>query len=493
MISNIPLNVLFVSPEVVPFAKTGGLADVAGALPKALKRIGCDVRLVMPLYHSVQTGKYPLKKIFDHLPIPLGRRDLPADIYEGELEEGLPVYFIEKDEFYDRSNLYGNSQGDYFDNDARFVYFCRGTLRVAQALGFQPSIIHSHDWQSGLVSADLHFRRSHDLFFQNTASIFTIHNMAYQGSFSSEIVDLAGLPWDCFSPSGLEFWGKANLLKAGIVYSQLVNTVSRKYSREIQTAEFGCGLEGILHYRRDDLFGIVNGVDYEIWNPFSDPYLAASYHPEDLTGKRICKNDLLAQFHLPEDRQAFPVLGIISRLADQKGFDLLALVMERLLKEEMSLVILGTGEEKYHRLFTDLAQAYPGKIGLHLGFDNALAHKIEAGSDLFLMPSRYEPCGLNQIYSLKYGTIPIVRATGGLDDTIIPYDPSTGEGTGFTFGPYEAEELWTAIQKALLVYHNETLWIRLMKNAMAQDFSWDTSAREYLKLYYLAMERLKKF
>jgi len=493
VIPKVPLKVLFVSPEVVPFAKTGGLADVAGSLPKALKRLGCDVRLVMPLYHLVRQGKTPLERVLEDLPISLGHRHLPADVFQGELEEGLPVYFIERDEFYDRMNLYGTAKGDYFDNDSRFVYFSRGTLALTQALGFKPDIIHCHDWQTGLIPTEVHFRRPNDPFFQYTASIFTIHNMAYQGSFPQEIVELAGLPGECFSPSGLEFWGKANLLKAGIVYSQIINTVSRKYSQEIQTAEFGCGLEGILHYRRDDLFGIVNGVDYDLWNPETDPDLVAPYSPRDFSGKKACKKDLLQQFHLQENRLEHPVLGIISRLADQKGFDLLAGVMDRLLQEDVSLVILGTGEEKYHQLFTELAQKYPRKIGLRLAFDNALAHKIEAGSDLFLMPSLYEPCGLNQIYSLKYGTIPVVRATGGLDDTIIPYDPSTGEGTGFKFTLYQTEELWAALQRALMVYQDQTQWARLMKNAMSRDFSWEASAREYMKLYHLALERLKGF
>ncbi len=486
-----PLKVLFVSPEVVPFAKTGGLADVAGSLPKALKDLGCDVRLVMPLYHSVRQGKYTLKKVLENLPIPLGQRQLPADIYQGELEEGLPVYFIERDEFYDRGNLYGNSKGDYFDNDARFVYFSQGALMAAQVLGFQPDIIHCHDWQTGLIPVYVHFRRGRDPFYAKTASVFTIHNMAYQGSFLKEIVELAGLPEESFSPSGLEFWGRANLLKAGIVYSQIISTVSQKYSQEIQTPEYGCGLEGILSYRRDDLFGIVNGVDYDLWNPETDLFLDAHYTRQDLSGKKACKKDLLKWYHLPEDRMAHPVLGIISRLADQKGFDLLAEIMDRLLKKDLSLVVLGTGEEKYHALFSHLAEQYPEKVGICLTFDNALAHKIEAGSDLFLMPSLYEPCGLNQIYSLKYGTIPVVRATGGLDDTIIPFDPQTGKGTGFKFRRYQAGELWEALQRALAVYKNQTQWTQLMKNAMAQDFSWKASAKEYIKLYHLAMERVE--
>ena len=486
----VPLKVLFVSSEVVPFAKTGGLADVAGSLPKTLKALGCDVRLVMPLYQSVRQGKFPLKKVLEDLPIPLGSRQITADIYQGELAEGIPVYFIEKDDLYDRLNLYGSAQGDYIDNDRRFVYLARGTLAAAQALGFQPDIIHCHDWQTGLIPAYIHFGRGADPFYRNSATLFTVHNMAYQGLFPKEIVELAGLPEESFSSSGLEYWGQASLLKAGIVYSQVINTVSRKYSREIQTAEYGNGMEGILTYRKDDLFGILNGVDYELWNPETDAFLVGHYDPQDLSGKKDCKKDLLNQFKLPKDRTNYPVIGMISRLADQKGFDLLAEILDRLLKKQVSLVVLGTGEEKYHRLFTELAERYPNKLGVRLTFDDVRAHKIEAGSDMFLMPSRYEPCGLNQIYSLKYGTIPVVRATGGLDDTIIPFDPKTGKGTGFKFDLYQTEALWSALEEALEIFQDQTQWVRLMKNAMSMSFSWEASAREYIKLYQLARQRL---
>jgi starch synthase len=485
-----PLKILFVSPEVVPFAKTGGLADVAGSLPKALKALGCDVRLVMPLYQSVRQGKFPIKKVMEDLPILLGGRKITADIYEGELEQDLPVYFIERDEYYDRLNLYGSAKGDYFDNDSRFSFLARGTLKAAQTLGFRPDILHCHDWQTGLIPACLHFERQSESFYRDTATVFTIHNMAYQGSFPKAIIELAGLPEECFSPEGLEFWGRANLLKAGIVYSQIINTVSRKYSQEIQTAEYGNGLEGILSYRKGDLFGILNGVDYELWNPETDSYLAAPYTSGDLSGKKLCKKDLLNRYNLPEDRLEYPLLGVISRLADQKGFDLLAGVMDRLLSQEVSLVVLGTGEEKYHRLFTELAERHPKKLGIRLTFDNALAHQIEAGSDMFLMPSLYEPCGLNQIYSLKYGTIPVVRATGGLDDTITPFEAKTGEGTGFKFSLYQPEAFWAILEEALEVFQNQTQWNRLIKNAMAMDFSWEVSAKEYSKLYQMARDRL---
>ncbi|MBI5585851.1 MAG: glycogen synthase GlgA [Deltaproteobacteria bacterium] len=486
------MQVLFASSEVVPFAKTGGLADVAGSMPQALKKLGCDVRLVLPLYRMVRQGNFPLQKRLEGLPVHLGGRALEVDIYESELGDGLPVYFVERDEFFDRSYLYGTPRGDYFDNDQRFTLFCKAALALSEQLSFQPDLFHGQDWQTGLIPALLHFLRRRDPFWAGTASLFTIHNIAYQGLVEPDILPLAGLPWEAYTPSGLEYYGAVSLLKSGIVYSQIINTVSRKYSQEIQTEEYGYGLEGILTYRQADLFGIVNGVDYETWNPKTDPLIAASYDPDQLQGKETCKADLLREFNLSPEQAAHPVLGVISRLADQKGFDLLAAVMDRLLQQELSLVVLGTGEEKYHQLFSELAAKHPRKIGLRLAYDNTLAHKIEAGSDMFLMPSRYEPCGLNQIYSLKYGTIPVVRATGGLDDTIVPFDRETKKGTGFKFHEYTADDFWLALSEALAVYRNADLWKTLMRNAMAVDYSWENSAREYVNLYRLARERLAK-
>jgi starch synthase len=485
-----PLKVLFASSEVVPFAKTGGLADVAGSLPKALKKLGCDVRVVLPLYRTVRQGNFPLHKRLAGLPVRLGDRTLEVDVYESELADGLPAYLVERDELFDRTYLYGTPRGDYFDNDRRFVLFCRAALGLAEELPFRPDLFHGHDWQTGLIPALLHFRRLRDPFWADTASLFTIHNMAYQGLFEPDILPLADLPWEAYTPAGLEYYGAVNLLKSGIVYSQIINTVSRRYSREIQTEEYGYGLEGILTFRRNDLFGIVNGVDYEAWDPQTDPLIAATYGPDRLQGKEACKADLLREFNLSPEQAAHPVLGVISRLADQKGFDLLAAVMDRLLQQDLSLVVLGTGEEKYHSLFTELAARHPRKIGLRLAYDNTLAHKIEAGSDMFLMPSRYEPCGLNQIYSLKYGTIPIVRATGGLDDTITAFDRETGDGTGFKFQAYQADDFWQSLAEALAVYRNPDLWKTLRRNAMAADYSWENSAREYVKLYGLARGRL---
>lgn len=488
-----PLKILFVSPEVVPFAKTGGLADVAGALPKALKALGCDIRLMMPLYREVRQGNFPLEKILTNLPVLLGDRSLTVDIYEGELDQGIPIYFIDREECYDRSHLYGGPKGDYFDNDLRFSLLARGVLAAARALDFQPHILHGHDWQTGLIPTCLHFQKGNDPYFRETAALFTIHNLAYQGLFPPQILGIAGLPSESFTSEGLEFWGQVNLIKAGIVYSQIINTVSPTYSREIQTADYGYGLEGILRHRKDDLFGILNGVDYQVWNPETDPFLPARYSRRDLSGKAHCKRELLKRFDLSIERETRPLLGMISRLADQKGFDLLAEIIDRVLSQEVTLVVLGAGEEKYHVLFKELAARFPKNLAVRLTFDNSLAHQIEAGCDIFLMPSLYEPCGLNQIYSLKYGTIPVVRATGGLDDTIISFDPRNGEGTGFKFSPYESKAFYGAIEETLKVFHDRAQWIRLMQNAMAMDFSWEVSAKEYLGLYQSAQERLKQF
>ena len=485
------MKVLFVSPEAVPFAKTGGLADVSGALPKALKKMGIDVRLVLPFYRMVREQKYNYQTLIENLEIPIGRRSLKGDIKALlEWENGFPVYFVEKEEFYDRSNLYGTPKGDYFDNAERFIFFSRMVLELCEKIDFFPDIIHGNDWQCGLIPAYLKTLFRSDSRFAKTASVFSIHNIAYQGLFPGEDFPLTGLPAELFSISGVEFWGKVSFIKAGIVFSDIITTVSEKYSQEIQTEEFGYGLEGILRERKNDLYGVLNGADYEEWNPATDKYIAANYSLDDLSGKIKCKEDLVKIFKLPKKLISRPLFGVISRLADQKGFDLLAEIIDELMNLDLGLVLLGTGEEKYHQLFTRIGEKYPKKTGIKIAYDNTLAHKIEAGCDIFLMPSRYEPCGLNQIYSLKYGTIPIVRATGGLDDTIQEFNPSSGQGTGFKFEPYEGQALFQTIKRALTLYQDKANWQKLMKNAMKADFSWEKSAQKYRELYRKAQVRL---
>ncbi len=480
------LKVVIASPEIIPFAKTGGLADVAGSLPLALKRLGCDVTLFMPLYREVVDRGFGTEPTGVQVKIPIGRRTVSADLFKGTTD-GVPVYFLKRDEYYDRSYLYGTPDGDYFDNLERFVFFSRGVVEAVVSLGLEPDVIHCNDWQTGLIPAYIMsiYRSS----LPATATLFTIHNIAYQGIFPADFLDLTGLPGEMYTMEGLEFWGKINLLKAGIVYSDIINTVSEGYSREIQTPEYGYGLEGILAKRREDLFGVLNGVDYSVWNPETDELIASRFSSDDLGGKLACKKDLLREYSL-RLKATVPLIGVISRFAEQKGFDILAEAMDALMKLDLGMVILGTGEKRYQERFESLAATYPKKLGVKIAFDNVLAHKIEAGSDMFLMPSRYEPCGLNQFYSLRYGTIPIVRATGGLDDTIKDY--SGGRGNGFKFRQYSARALVRKVKEAISVYKDKKAWRALQVKAMQEDFSWDRSASRYIELYERALKKVRE-
>lgn len=476
------MKVAFLASEIVPFAKTGGLADVAGSLPKFLKELGADIKVIMPFYREVRKKNLPLRKVLeDRLSGPQGS----ANVYSvlEDTQGDFPVYFIENDAFYDRDHLYGTGQGDYPDNGERFAFFSRASLEFLKQTGFSPDIIHGHDWQSALTLAYLRFVYGEDLFFKSTRSLFTIHNLAYQGLFEKDVLAKIGLPEDLFTMDALEFFGKANFMKAGILYASAVNTVSRRYAEEIQMPEFGCGLDGLLRTRRDSLFGILNGVDYSSWNPASDEFIPGRFSPEDLSGKRKCKAELMRAFGLPAAKAKPPVVGMVSRLAGQKGFDLLCDSLESIFNLGVRLVILGTGEEKFQNILKDAQRKFPESLGLKIAFDETLSHLIYAGSDIFLIPSRYEPCGLTQMYSLKYGTIPVVRATGGLDDTIQEFDPARKNGNGFKFADYSTESLLAALKKAAEFYHRKDDWNILVQNAMAADFSWERSAREYLALY----------
>lgn len=475
------MRVLFVASEAVPFAKTGGLADVIGALPRALIDLGLEVRVLMPAYGQVKQGKIPLKVAAEDLQGHLGWQPLAFNLLT-PAEGDHPFCFVERDEFFERSQLYGTPKGDYFDNLERFAFFCSTVPAVCQAMGFKPEVIHCHDWQAALVPVYLRHRWGATP-LAGAKTLLTIHNLAYQGLFPKEKFPLLGLDWSLFCIDGLEFYDQINLLKGGIVFADAISTVSRGYSKEIQTPEFGYGLEGVLASRAEALFGIVNGVDYRDWNPATDPLIPHHYSPEDLGGKIKNKMALMAAYNLDLRLANQPLMGIISRLADQKGFDLVAQVLPELMARDLPVVILGTGDEKYHRWLAEVAPKYPGKLGVKIAFDNALAHLIEAGADIFLMPSRYEPCGLNQLYSLKYGTVPVVRATGGLADTVAPVDVKTGTGTGFLFREYSAEAFIRAINEAVAAYRDRELWQKIMLNGMTQDWSWNASAREYLTLY----------
>ncbi|MBI4355384.1 MAG: glycogen synthase GlgA [Candidatus Omnitrophica bacterium] len=485
------MKILLCASEVAPLAKTGGLADVAGALPLALKALGHDVRVALPLYKMVKAKAAHLATRTNHLAIPLGTRSVEGGVVETRLPgTEIPVYLVDQPEFFDREQLYQVDGRDYPDNLERFTFFARALLEALPGLGLLPDVIHANDWQTALLCAYLSTLYRHT--FPQTATVFTIHNLAYQGTFPREQFPLLGLTWDHFVPDRLEYYGKVCLLKAGLVYAQYLTTVSPTYAQEIQTPEFGFGLEGVLQARKQDLVGIVNGIDPEEWNPATNRALAQSYTPQDLSGKVACKAALQREQHLPERADA-PLIGMITRLTDQKGLDILAAALPQLLSWDCQLVILGTGDPKYHHLLEQAAQQHPKRLRLRIAFDPALAHRIEAGSDLFLMPSRFEPCGLNQMYSLRYGTVPIVRKTGGLADTIIDATREAlvrGTATGFVFEAYTAEALLASVQRALATYRNRAVWRKLMETGMAQDFSWKRSAQAYVTLYERALARL---
>ena len=472
------MKILFVAPEGLPFSKTGGLADVVGALPKSVAEMGHELAVLLPRYR----GNKIVARVVPSLTIPLGNKLRFPALADGGVIDGVRHYFVDDPEFFDREQLYGDKTGDFPDNPERFAEFSRAAIEFAKHV-WMPDVVHCHDWQTALVPLFLRTLYAGDPALRNLPVVFTIHNLGYQGLFPHSVLARVGIPESLFTMDVLEYYGKANLLKGGLVYADYLTTVSRKYAQEIQTAEYGCGLEGVIRRRADRLVGILNGVDYAAWSPEADTFLAANYSAQNLTGKRMCKKDLLHSFRLPVDNLERPVIGIVSRFADQKGFDLIGQVAEQLMKENLTLVALGTGEPQHERFFRALAEQYPAKVGVRIAYDNALAHKIEGGADMFLMPSRYEPCGLNQIYSLRYGTVPVVRATGGLDDTIEAYDPKTFKGTGFKFEAYAGKALLECLQQALKVFRDQRAWRAIQTNGMAKDFSWRASAVAYVKLY----------
>jgi len=475
------MRILFVASEGLPFSKTGGLADVVEALPKALVELGHEVAVVLPRYRNTKATAI----VMPSLTVPMGNRLRFPAIADGTVAAGVRYFFVDDPEYFDRDQLYGERGKDYIDNAERFGEFSRAAVEVAKHV-WPADVIHCHDWQTALVPVLLRTLYEPDPLLRGVPVVFTIHNMGYHGLFSRDTLADLGLPENLFRMDAMEFFGKVNFLKAALVYSDYLTTVSRKYAQEIQTAEYGHGLDGVVRNRASRLRGILNGVDYSIWSPENDTLIAARYSPKDMSGKKACKKDLLEQFNLDTSDLKRPVIGIVSRFAAQKGFDLIEEIAPNLVKENVTIVALGAGEPQYEALFRELAGKYPKQVGVKVAYDNTIAHKIEAGADMFLMPSRYEPCGLNQIYSLKYGTVPIVRATGGLDDTIEPYSASTGQGTGFKFEPYEAKALLGCIREALATYRNNPAWQKLQANGMAKDFSWRASAGEYAQLYEVA-------
>ncbi len=473
------MRIVFVASEGVPHSKTGGLADVVGALPKALASLGYGVEVLLPRYRMTKPGRVIPQ--LRSLTIPLGSGFKFASIQDGGNQGGVQSYLVECPEFFDREGLYQENGQDYPDNGLRFAAFSLACLEFMKRSANAPDIIHCHDWQAALVPIYLRNLYQQDAFFEKTSAMFTIHNLGYQGHFPPRILPQISLQAGLFTIDGLEFYGKVNLLKGGILFSDFITTVSRKYAEEIQTPEFGYGLEGVLKSRADRLQGILNGVDYDAWDPATDKLIPANYTPDNLKGKEVSKKGLLEKMGASSPALDRPVLGIVSRFAAQKGFDLIAGVAEDLMDMDLYVVALGTGEPHYEELFRELAGKYPDKFLVKVAYDNTLAHQIEAGADMFLMPSRYEPCGLNQIYSLRYGTVPVVRATGGLDDTIELFDGKTG--TGFKFTEYSPEVLLAAIRQAVETYRQPKVWQRLMQNCMKKDFSWTNSAKQYAKIY----------
>ena len=478
------MHIAFAASECVPFSKTGGLADVMGALPPALTYLGHNVTVYVPRYRSTKLENP--RKVISSITVPFDDRYRFCSVLDGGVRSGVQFYFIDYPPFFDREALYGTPLGDYHDNAERFAMFCRAVLEASKILG-TPDLFHCHDWQTALIPILIKTLYKEDPAFAQTPCVFTIHNLGYQGLFPPEVLPLLTLPWDLFTMAKLEFYGKVNFLKGAIEAADFITTVSRKYAQEIQTAEYGFGLEGVLRARAATLTGILNGVDYTEWNPATDKMIAANYSADDLSGKAKCKHDLLNEFGLAHDTQ-LPVIGIVSRFAGQKGFDLIQYVADRMAQEELIVIALGTGDREYEDMFRRLHKQYPQKFAVKIEFNNRLAHKIEAGADMFLMPSKYEPAGLNQLYSLKYGTVPIVRATGGLDDTIEQYDPATGKGTGFKFKEYSGEALLDSVKAAVLAYRDTQRWEKLMHNGMVQDYSWTAAAKEYVKVY----ERVKQ-
>lgn len=482
------MNILLATSEAVPFAKTGGLADVCGALPIELERLGHQVSVIMPAYRQARSAGQPIEPTGVRFLVGIGSKTVPGTFLKSRLPgSSVPVYLVEQNEYFERDGLYGNDGQDYIDNCERFVFFSRAVMESIRLLNLGTEVLHVNDWQTGLVPAYLKLEYRSRPGYDRIASLMTIHNLAYQGVFWHWDMLLTGLDWKYFNLHQMEFFGKLNLMKTGLVFADALNTVSPRYAEEIQSAPLGSGLEGVLQQRRDVLSGIINGVDYSIWNPAIDPNLPQRYDVQTAgTGKPVCKAALQAELKLPVSAGT-PLLGFIGRLVEQKGIDLIASVVQDWVRSgDTQWAFLGTGDPKYHQVFSTLAQRYPQKVAVRLAFSPELSHRIEAGVDMFLMPSRFEPCGLNQLYSLKYGTVPIVRATGGLADTVADATREAldaGKATGFSFREYSPLALAETVGRACDVFGQKSTWSALVRNGMRQDWSWTRSARQYGELY----------
>lgn len=475
------MNILLASSEVFPFSKTGGLADMVGALARALANEGHEARVVTPLYRGIREKFPAMRKVDWYLDLPMGLQNVPGELWELDVVRGLKIYFIDQAGYFNRAGIYQENHVSYADNAERYIYFSKCVAHLARYLPWRPEVVHVHDWQAGLVPA-LILQQKMEGWVNSPATCLTIHNLAYQGVFPEKAFALTNLPENIFHTEGAEFFGLLNCLKAGIAYADFITTVSPRYAREITTEEYGCGLDGILRRRHKKLAGILNGVDYGEWNTTKNPHLAKPYSIGRMAGKKFNKLELQKFFGLPVD-ESVPLFGTISRLAEQKGVDIQLGALSEMLNTPMQFVLLGSGSPEYERGYRDLARLFPGKVAVRFGYDEALAHRIEAGCDFFLMPSRFEPCGLNQMYSLRYGTIPIVRATGGLDDSVVDWTQNPRLATGIKFSEYASRSLAKAIRKALVLFSQPKLLQACRHNAMLADFSWERTVHEYLNIY----------
>ncbi|MFA5109819.1 MAG: glycogen/starch synthase [Desulfobaccales bacterium] len=487
------MRILMVTPEANPFARSGGLAEVIYALAWALVKLGHQVSVVLPFYRQVQESGRPITSTGQTLNIPMSWKTVPAEIFTSQVDPNLNFYFIGQDALYNREGLYGTAYGDFDDNAERFIFFSRAVVEMIDALKLEFDCCHAHEWQTGLVPVYLRTLYSDRLPLQRLPVVYTVHNVGYQGLFSSFDLPLTGLGWELLSPKALEFYGKLNFMKGGLVFADLLTTVSTKYREEILTPEFGFGLEGLFRERAQELYGVLEGVDYVRWDPSRDACLPVTYDRDNLAGKKTCKLELLKRFglNLSPDQ---PLIGMTTRFFERKGIDLVENILDDLMRLEVGFIIQGTGEERHHYLLQELSTRYHERMGLMIGFSEELAHQIIAGADIFLMPSRYEPCGLDQMYCFRYGTIPVVRATGGLDETVQEFDPATGAGTGFKFSGYTPAELLGAVQRALTLYRQQPrVWEALMQSNMALDYSWTkTAGPKYVDLYRLAAEKRQR-
>jgi starch synthase len=474
------MHIVFAASECSPWARTGGLGDVVSALPKTLAKLGHRVSVFLPYYRQVAKAVPDAPVVLPSVTIPFPSYSRFVRILDGGVVDGVQNYFVDCPELFDRESFYATPSGDYPDNAERFGLLCRTVIEASKLLGV-PDVFHVHDWQTAMLAVLLRSTYYFDPMVRHVPVVLTVHDVAYQGWFPPKTIEMLLLSWDLFTHDKLQHYDTLDFLKGGIVYADAITTVSRKYAEEIQTAEFGNGLEGTLRGRSGDLFGILNGVDYSEWDPATDPHIAAHYSADKLAGKKECRRDLLHAFGLEGVGEDTAVIGVVSRFATQKGFDLIVEIMDRLVAEDMVLVILGKGEEYYERVLVEMANRHPSKVRVNVTYDPVMAHKIEAGSDIFLMPSRYQPAGMSQIYSLRYGTVPVVRATGGLDDTID--EQPLGGGNGFKFWGYNSSALLDALLRALSTFRNKEEWTQMMKRGMAQNFSWDAPAKEYIRVY----------